>query len=95
MARKKTIRHTWERPKLPEGNRGGGMVLGWLMIGFGLVILYGASTYSDGIWIAIICSWVIGIGILTTIVSTILREIRRVAFEATLRAGEVTTEDTS
>jgi len=93
MTRKKPIRHTWERPKLPEGNRGGGIVLGWLMIGFGLVILYGASTYPDGIWLGIISSWIIGIGILTTIVSTILREIRRVAFEAALRADEV--EDTS
>lgn len=80
----------WKRPDLPEAHQGEGF--GWgvglLVIGF-LVALWGGSAPEAGIlWIAVGVG-AGNLGVLLMCLSLVLREIRRVAFEAAVRAGEV------
>ena len=87
------VRHSWERAPLPEGHRGPGLVLGWIAIALGGAVIYGASTVTDGLGIAGIGAGFMSLGMMSVVISCILREIRRVAFDASLRAGEVEIEN--
>lgn len=94
MTEKKIVRRYWDRPPLPAGHRGGGVIGGWLLIGLGITIFLYASTFElEGLGLAMFGVGVSGLGTLSITISLILREIRRIAFEAALRSGEVETEE--
>lgn len=83
------VKHSWDRAPLPEDNRGPGLMLGWIAIALGGTIIYGASTMYDGLGMAGVGAGLMSIGMMTVVISCVLREIRRIAFDAALRAGEV------
>ena len=96
MTEKKTVRRHWERPPLPAGHQSGGMIGGWLLICLGIAIALYASTYElESFGLAMFGIGVSGLGFLSITISLILREIRRIAFEAALRSGEVEIEERS
>jgi hypothetical protein len=60
-----------------------------LALGFGVIlILAGASAYDGGFELYLWGGGLIQLGLTIVVVSLILREIRYVAFEAAVRAGE-------
>jgi hypothetical protein len=88
--------HKWKRPDLPEANKGAGLAGGWLMIIAGIVAgAIGLSALSEpypdfnGYALAALGIACGTLGLLVVPVCLIMREIRRSAFEAALRAGEV------
>jgi hypothetical protein len=96
MTENKIVRRHWERPPLPAGHQGGGMIGGWLLICLGIAIALYASTYElEGFGLVMFGIGISGLGILSITISLILREIRRIAFEAALRSGEVEIEERS
>lgn len=96
MTEKKIVRRHWDRPPLPTGHQGGGVIGGWLLICLGIAIVLYASTYElEGFGLAMFGIGLSGLGILSITISLILREIRRIAFEAALRSGEVEIEERS
>lgn len=92
MFNRNRVRHSWERAPLPEDCRGPGLMLGWIAIGIGSLLIYTGSTYPEGIALVGPALGIAGVGVLSIMISLVLREIRRVAFDAALRAGEVETE---
>ena len=94
------MEHKWERPELPEANKGAGLLIGWLMIIGGVIAgSMGLSAVGDpyadfsggavaSLGIASAC-----MGLVFVPACMIMREIRQSAFEAALRAGEVTVEE--
>lgn len=82
----------WKRPDLPEAQKGWGAYWGAAFLISG-IILAAVGIASGKPMMAATGSGLSGFGILAFIVSRILTEIRRIAFEAALRAGEVTTAE--
>lgn len=87
-----TQRHVWTRPKLPERNAGGGLLISIGMIAVGVVVIMwgvGADSIEAAAFGIPLGSALTSIGFACALVCAILREIRLMAFEAALRAGEV------
>lgn len=91
-------RYRWNRPELPGGHEGWGGALGMLFaiggliaIGMGIGSSGNSSPYAgSGLWVAApFGGLAFSVGVVMMTVSVIVREIRRLAFEAALRAGEV------
>ncbi|KCZ53641.1 hypothetical protein HY29_16610 [Hyphomonas beringensis] len=94
MTENKTVRRHWERPPLPAGHQGGGVIGGWLLICLGItIVIYASSFELEGLGLAMFGIGLSGLGFLSITISLILREIRRIAFEAALRSGEVEIEE--
>jgi hypothetical protein len=83
--------HIWKRPDMPEDGTALGIGLGWfLILGGGLLaFLLAADNGIDPLGIIAIQASV-SLGVFMIALGMILREIRRVAFEAAVRAGETT-----
>lgn len=90
----------WRRPALPQDHQGAGLPLGIVMIvlGFGAVAvpfvaaLDGYGVGGGGVTLVIVLPIAAGLilpGAWIVAVSLVLREIRRAAYEAAVRAGEV------
>ncbi|MEH6490234.1 hypothetical protein [Hyphomonas oceanitis] len=84
-------RHIWKRPEMPEDGTAVGIGLGWfLIVGGGLSAFLSTTDQGPGAIGMVISQAVCSLGVFMIALGLILREIRRVAFEAAVRAGETT-----
>lgn len=69
--------------------------MSWGLIGLGVlpIAIYAVSGASFSFAYLIVGANLIGIGLMLATLCLILRELRRLAFEASLRAGEVRVEE--
>ena len=83
----------WNRPKLPISKNGSGVVVAgaWLVAsGVALMALTLAGVFLP--FVAPLAGAAASCGVLVVLAGLIIREIRQAAFEAAIRADELTTE---
>lgn len=90
------MQQVWNRPSIPEKSQSSLALFGWMLMATGVCLagLGASAAISQPIIFLLTISlggFVLSAGLLLLLLSVVVNEIRLMAFEAALRAGEVQT----